>query len=208
MLAVDQINTWSVPSVYGYDGKKLLSSDICVPYALDFTARKKKDVLNKVNVKNGLCIGATSFKHVEGNKTDFLDVANSFPLLVQVPVYSRIEYLSIVQCYTHHGIFDNAHTTDEIVALRSYCSSNPRLIAKEAGSFLLPISDSIDDNTIAASEQADSSRNSMSKSDSLGADSEFWYDNSDKMFDVATKAPAATDDSPDAPQVGKKKTKK
>ena len=196
LLAVDQINTWSVPSVYGYEGKALMASDICVPYALDFTSRKKKDVLNKVSVKNGLCIGAVSSKHIEGNKTDFTDVAKSFPLLIQVPVYNKIEYLSIVQCYTYHGIFDSSHGTDEILALRSFCNSNPRLVAKESASFLLPISQEFEDR----GESGDQNTGNL-KSNVLEPDSEFWYDNTDKIFDVATKVTSASAESVDAAPV-------
>jgi hypothetical protein len=170
-----------------------MPSDICVPHALDFTSRKKKDVLNKVSVKNGLCIGAVSSKHIEGNRTDFTDVAKSFPLLIQVPVYNKVEYLSIVQCYTYHGIFDISHSIDEILALRSFCSSNPRLLAKESASFLLPISKEFVDGG-----DSDDQNSRNLKSNTLEPDSEFWYDNTDKIFDVATKAASASAESVEA----------
>ena len=140
LLAVDQVNTWQTPSAYHYENKPVMPSDICVPYAFNFMS-KKKVIIDDFNIKNGLCVGAVSFKHNEANKVNFIDAKNSIPLLIRVPTYNQVEFLSSILYYSAHGRIDKSHTLNELLALRTFTASNPRLLRQDATSFLLPITE-------------------------------------------------------------------
>ena len=180
LLAVDQVNAWSVPSSYQYENVPVLPSDICVPHALNFISKKKAHVENFI-VKNGLCIGAVSFKHNEGNKLNFYDAKNSIPLLIRVPNYSRVEFISAIHFYVDRRRIADEHSTQDLLALRTYCGSNPRILRVEGDSFLLPMyEDAFDENLLDARELKDSATET----------GEFTYDNRDKDFDIKSSASA------------------
>lgn len=153
LLAVDQVNTWHAQSAFHYNDIPVFPQDICVPYALNFMS-KKKTIIDDFKIKNGLCIAAVSFKHNEGNKLNFIDAKNSIPLLIRVPTYNQIEFLSSVLYYMAHGHVHDSHTMNDLLALRTCVGSNPRLLREEALSFLLPIQedDGFDENFINSRE--------------------------------------------------------
>jgi hypothetical protein len=56
LIAVDQYNTWEVPSAYAYNNQQLLGKQLCVPHALNFLSAKKAETA-AWTMKNGVCIG-------------------------------------------------------------------------------------------------------------------------------------------------------
>ena len=86
LFVVDQINSWEHMSPYQYRDHELHSRDIAVPKALSFVSRKKATV-DEWTVRNGLCLGATSFRHEPMKRWESYDASmSSIPLAIEVPV--------------------------------------------------------------------------------------------------------------------------
>ena len=149
LLAVDQVNTWHASTAFYYENQPVAAQDICVPHAFNFLS-KKKAIIDDFKIKNGFCIGAVSFKHNEGNRIHFIDAKNSIPLLIKAPTYNQVEFLSSVLYYMAHGRMNSNIEVNQLLALRTFVASNPRLLREEALSFLLPIEEdeNFDENLI------------------------------------------------------------
>ena len=181
LLAVDQVNTWDVPSSYEYENVPIMSKDICVPHALNFISKKKVE-MDSFTMKNGFCIGAVSFKHSEGNKTHYIDAKNSIPLLIHVPVLNQVEFLSTMLYYSELGRIGKDHTLQELLALRMHCGSNPQLLRSETISFLLPLSgNDVDEMLLDPREHEENISNDVIASEGQ----KFWYDNNEKIFNLS-----------------------
>ncbi len=145
LVAVDQYNTWEVPSIYKYNHKVIHSRELCVPHALQFLSTKRDDAVNW-KLSNGICIASTSFAHAEGRNMNYKENYRSIPLMIQVPLYNRVEFLAAITNYTKYKILDDEHTFQEIIGYRSYCGSNPWQARVEAGGYFFPLS--MDDDTV------------------------------------------------------------
>ena len=189
LFAVDQINTWSVPSSFQYEKVPIMPNDICVPHSLNFISKKKAEV-EKFKLKNGLCVGTVSLKHPGGSKLNFYDSKNSIPLLIKVPEYSQVEFLSAFQYYTEHGRISSNHTTQDFLLLRTFCSSNPRLLRLESSAFLTPINEdsNFDENMV--EDVPYDAVNTVKETE------EFSYENNNPIFDtvLTTKSSANADE--------------
>jgi hypothetical protein len=76
LFAVDQYNTWEVPSAYSYNNQQLLGKQLCVPHALNFLSAKKAETA-AWTMKNGVCIGEWTIQPVQplkGTEFCWLDV--------------------------------------------------------------------------------------------------------------------------------------
>ena len=117
MLAVDQYNVWDAPSIFSYDLKSIPSKRICVPYALNFVGTTKKPSQN-YDLKHGICIAATSHFHSEGRNVRYENHSPASPLMLEMPVYSKTEYLSAMATYQAAGQIDTFHTLGEVLTYR------------------------------------------------------------------------------------------
>eukprot|EP00607_Mallomonas_marina_P002239 CAMPEP_0182438212 /NCGR_PEP_ID=MMETSP1167-20130531/85599_1 /TAXON_ID=2988 /ORGANISM="Mallomonas Sp, Strain CCMP3275" /LENGTH=526 /DNA_ID=CAMNT_0024631461 /DNA_START=413 /DNA_END=1993 /DNA_ORIENTATION=- len=139
LIAIDQYNTWLGKSGYQYEHKPVNASDLCVPHALSVLTRYKEKNL-QWNMKNGMVLVAMSYKHPEGLKDTLLDTVHSLPLVLNVPVYSQVEFLAAVKYSMYLNRIEDMFTTRELLAFRSHCGSNPRLVRKECVPFFFPLS--------------------------------------------------------------------
>ena len=117
MLAVDQYNVWDAPSIFSYDMKSIPSKRICVPHALNFVGTTKKASQN-FDLENGICIAATSHLHSEGRNVIYEHHSPAAPLMLEMPVYSKTEYLSAIAMYQSAGQIDTFHTLGEVLTYR------------------------------------------------------------------------------------------
>lgn len=138
LIAVDQYNTWDVPSVYQFRNRPVLGTELCVPNALFFISKKKADS-ESYSLKNGLCVGATSMKHTEGKKNTYNDFMSSIPLVIKVPSYNQVEMMSAVSFYTEQGIIEGGMSTQDILTFRTIQGSNPRLFRTQAVPYFFPL---------------------------------------------------------------------
>ena len=130
LVAVDQYNSWEAKSAFAYEDLDINGRDICVPSSLKFISKKKVE-MNNYKLANGLCVAATSFKNTEGKKVTYDDVQNTLPLLVKVPNYNQIEFLSAISHYVNQSIVSNDISLNELLAFRMLSASNPRQVRKE-----------------------------------------------------------------------------
>lgn len=139
LFAVDGYNAWEVPSAYQYDHKIVMPKQMCVPSSLNFLAKHKVD-MKKWQHTNGLAIGFCSFKHPE-EKDIYKEAFNSFHLVLKMPVYSSVEFLSAMRLYLEHShAFDKTTTNQDLSSFRVLCASNPRLTRLESVEYFIPIS--------------------------------------------------------------------
>ena len=138
LVAVDQYNSWEAPSAFSFRSEVVHGRQICVPHSLHFVSKKKAQTA-AWTLKNGLSVCATSLAHAEGRKETFETVRSSIPLVVRVPAYSRVEFLSAVTYYMHQRLIGPGTTTQELLAFRMLAGSNPFATRKEAVPFFFPI---------------------------------------------------------------------
>lgn len=138
LLAVDEYNTWEVPSVYSYKNEQVNGFQLCVPHALQFIT-KKKALTDAWTLKNGLCVASTSLTHAQGNKEQYVNTKNSIPLVLQVPSYNRAEFLSALSHYGEQNLGVRGMPVKEVAAFRTQVSSNPREMRREAVPTFFPI---------------------------------------------------------------------
>jgi hypothetical protein len=139
LFAVDGYNAWEVPSAYQYDYKVVMPKQMCVPNSLNFLAKHKSEMKTWQH-NNGLAIGFCSFKHPE-EKDVYKDALKSFHLVLKMPVYSSVEFLSAMRLYLEHShVFDKTTTNQDITSFRVLCASNPRLTRLESAEYFIPIS--------------------------------------------------------------------
>jgi hypothetical protein len=117
MFAVDEFNYWDSPSSFSYRRRKIIGKEICVPAALNFISVKKEQC-EKYSLKNGLCIGSTSFKHPVKNLNNYEDTKSSIPLVIRVPCYSQVEIAAAVSFYQRQAIVGDSMNTRDVVAFR------------------------------------------------------------------------------------------
>lgn len=139
LVAVDEYNAWEAPSAFSYRSEAVQGRQICVPHSLRFVSKRKAET-EAWTLRNGLCVCATSLSHPEGRKETFEDVKSSIPLVVRVPAYSRVEFLSAITYYMHQGLVAPGTTAQELLAFRMLAGSNPFVTRKEAVPFFFPIS--------------------------------------------------------------------
>lgn len=137
LIAVDQYNTWCVNSAFSYEYEPVVGHQIAVPNALRFIGNNKSST-DEWEMKNGLCIAATSFKHNEGGKVTFENAKHLLPLRVRVPVYNQTEYLSALSYYINNFAVDSTITLEDYLEYRIYSGSNPRLMRTESIPFFFP----------------------------------------------------------------------
>lgn len=137
LIAVDQYNCWEVPSAFSYNNKSVIGKDLCIPYALNFLSMNKAEN-KKWSMKNGLCIATTSLKHTEGKKITYQNTKKSIPLSITVPSYNTMEFLSVVLHYISNQKIPTQIRLEDILALRMYTGSNPRLMRTDSPKYLLP----------------------------------------------------------------------
>lgn len=94
-----------------------MGKEICVPAALDFLGVKKEQS-EKYQLKNGLCIGSTSFKHPVKNLNSYEDTKSSIPLVIRVPCYSQVEMAAVVSFYQRQSLIGGSMNTTDVVAYR------------------------------------------------------------------------------------------
>lgn len=154
LIAVDQYNYWELPSVYSYEMKSVHSRDICVPNRLSFVSTKKSTA-QQWELKNGLCVAAVSYKHPESGreksgkkhknqvtvaKLGTEATAPSIPLQINVPLYSRVEFLSAMSMYTHSKSVEECADMQDFAAFRMHSGSNPLQTRLQVHPFFFPIS--------------------------------------------------------------------
>lgn len=117
MFAVDEFNYWESASSFSYRRRKVIGKEMCVPAALDFLGLKKEKS-EQYQLKNGLCIGATSSRYPVKNLQQYEDVKSSIPLVIRVPCYSQVEIAAVVSYYTRQAVVDGKMSTRDIIAFR------------------------------------------------------------------------------------------
>lgn len=137
LFAVDQYNTWDIPSVYKYDNQPVMGRQLCVPSALEFITKHRKTT-EEWTVKNGFCIAVTSGTHTEAKFLDYEDVKSSVPLRLRVPNFNKVEYLAYVSHLAEINKLSKVTSLQDVLALRTFTNSNPHLLFKEMAHFLNP----------------------------------------------------------------------
>jgi hypothetical protein len=139
LVAVDQYNTWEVQSAFHYRMEPVAGKQLCVPHSLQFLSKRKPES-EAWKLANGLCVCATSHAHAEGRKETYENVSSSFPLVIKVPTYTQVEFLSSMTLYMHQNLVAPGTTTQELLAFRMLSGSNPYSARKESVPFFFPIS--------------------------------------------------------------------
>eukprot|EP01038_Epipyxis_sp_PR26KG_P003963 gene3963-5683_t len=143
LIAIDEYNTWEIPTAYSYDNILLQSTDLVVPSQLKFLSPKKAENLTKFAdnpLKNGMVICATSMHYNEIQKINFDHYALSLPLVIKVPQFNQIEFLSMMSYYVNQSLVSKNATLNHILGYRTYTGSNPRSIRLEVVPYFFPIS--------------------------------------------------------------------
>ena len=91
-----------------------------------------------MTLKNGIYIGATSHRNNEGRKITYAVEKASIPLMIRVPSYSQVEFLGAMSYYIFQNRITNYMTPSELLAYRTFCGSNPRLIREENVGYFTP----------------------------------------------------------------------
>jgi hypothetical protein len=138
LIAVDQYNSWDVPSVYSYRDKKVHSRELCVPHALSFISKKKADT-DAWKLKNGICVAATSMRHSEGRNVKYEDSKSSLPLVIKVPCYSQTEMFAAASYYTNQKVVSEGVSTQELCTFRMYSGSVPWIVRTQSVGFFFPL---------------------------------------------------------------------
>lgn len=139
LLAVDQYNTWEAPSAYHYGNEHLHGWQIAVPHALRFLSKRRTET-DAWTIKNGFCICAVSQRHVPGRKEIYEDCKRSIPLVVRVPSYSQVEFLSALAFYGSQNVISESITAQELLSFRTLAGSNPRLARIDSHPYFFPLS--------------------------------------------------------------------
>lgn len=184
LVAVDQYNSWEVPSVFYWKDDVVGSRDLCVPHGLNFISKRKESTASW-SLKNGICIAATSKKHTEGKKEDYLDVKRTIPLLVTIPVYSKLEYLSAMAMHTLKNQVEDSYDLQELLCYRMNTGSNPHEVRLRSAGFFLPIAversqDKFMSAFLGGGQDIDSAGNDMG---SGGYDDDDDYDEEEDIID-------------------------
>ncbi len=140
LFAVDQMNTWEHMTPYQYRDHYLHARDIAVPKALSFVTRKKTTV-EDWTMKNGLCLGATSFKHepMKGWET-YAASMSSIPLTIEVPVYSKAEFKAALEHYDLDTMTERSPSAQEIEAFRMSVGNNPLQMMRHITKYMYGLS--------------------------------------------------------------------
>lgn len=56
LIAVDEYNTWELPSAFAYNNQAIHAKQLCVPHILNFLTPRQADSENW-SLANGMCIG-------------------------------------------------------------------------------------------------------------------------------------------------------
>ena len=148
LFAVDQFNSWELMSPYQYKEQKLHSRDIAVPSALSFISRKKSTV-EEWSMKNGLCLGATSFRHSPlGGMDDYAASMSSIPLTVEIPRYSKTEFKTALEHYDLSSMTERLPTGQEVEAFRMSVGNNPAEMMRQITKYMYRLS--ADDEVVGA----------------------------------------------------------
>lgn len=138
LIAIDQYNTWEVPSAFSYEKVPIYGKQLCVPYALNFLSTKRADT-DTWQLNNGLIIAATSQHHMEGRNFKYEDYKPSIPFMITMPFYSNIEYISAILHYMNVNRIQEQLDIHELLAYRMHTGSNPKLVRQEIIDYLLPL---------------------------------------------------------------------
>lgn len=190
LFAVDQYNTWFAESGFAYGGEgKLNGQRLNVPSQLSFLDKKKNSGASKAfTVKNGLCIAATSFKHVAGKDIHFdREYKNSLPLRVSVNAYSQQEYISAMSYYVQPDVSPLAAVLEweDLFTYRMLTNSVPQYVRSHALTYFLPRSvQSLEKEleTAALLGMSDASKTTVSTT----FDANLGYDEDDELLDFDT----------------------
>jgi len=140
LIAVDQYNTWEVNSAYSNNDERIKSKNLCIPYCLNFIKIKKNDTNQpEWNLKLGLSIATTSMKYLEGRKVTYKQYKKSIPLMITIPNYNAIEYLSVMTHYRNNNFVPKYLYYKDFLGYRMFTGSNPRLIRNEMGTYMNPL---------------------------------------------------------------------
>ena len=140
LVAIDQYNTWEATSAFHYRNEPVAGKQLCVPHSLSFLSKRKPET-EAWKLDNGLCVCATSHAHAEGRHETYESAISSVPLVVRVPAYSQVEFLSAVSFYTHQNLVPKSGTSvQDLLAFRMMAGSNPFITRKEAVPFFFPLS--------------------------------------------------------------------
>jgi len=202
LFVVDQYNTWRVNSAFSYEYEPVSGHQIAVPHALKFFGDNRNETENW-KIKNGLCIAATSFKHIEGNKVTFENSKHLLPLRIRVPVYNQLEYLSAVSYYINNSAIDPTITLEDYLEYRMFSGSNPKLIRIESIPFFFPRSVWANRQEFRQQMLNSLSNGSSSEEDSTNIDDDEDFDDDDVSDDGSQDS-----DSKDRPKKPVKSAKK
>jgi hypothetical protein len=140
LIAVDQYNTWEVNSAYSNNNVMIKSKNLCIPHCLNFIRIKKNDPnQSEWNLKLGLSIATTSMKYLEGRKVTYKQYKKSIPLMITIPNYNSVEYLSVMTHYRNNNVAPKYLYNEDFLGYRMFTGSNPRLIRNEMGSYMNPL---------------------------------------------------------------------
>jgi len=80
------------------------SKNLCIPHCLNFISKKKNECINwKLN--SGISIATTSMKYYEGKEDiSYKNYKKSIPLIITIPNYNSIEFLSVMTHYMNNNI--------------------------------------------------------------------------------------------------------
>jgi hypothetical protein len=139
LIAVDQYNSWEASSAFTYRGEHVQGFQLSVPSALQFINKKKSET-DSFQMKNGMCIAAVSSKHpADGGLTIYKDIANSIPLTLHVPAYSKQEFVSVLSHYSQAKLIDVTLNRSDIATFRTVTGSVGREIRREFVSYFFPL---------------------------------------------------------------------
>ena len=138
LIAIDNYNVWEVPSAFFYEQKPVHARELCVPYALQILTTKKAESISW-ELKNGMCVCATSARYSEGRNVTYEEYKGSIPFKINVPSYTQIEYFASIMHYMNSLKIHETTTMQEILGFRIHTASNPKLMRKEAIPYFLPL---------------------------------------------------------------------
>ena len=140
LIAVDQYNTWEVNSAYSNNNVMIKSKNLCIPHCLNFLRIKKIDPDQpEWNLKLGLSIATTSMKYLEGRNVTYKQYKKSIPLMITIPNYNSVEYLSVMTHYRNNNAAPKYLYYKDFLGYRMFTGSNPRLIRNEMGTYMNPL---------------------------------------------------------------------
>lgn len=141
LIAVDEMNYWEHETVYTYHGRKIKPLEICVPHALKFTTMKPQEHDRFQPLANGFYLGSGSY---ERKKTvNYDDHAEKMPLLINVPSYSDVEFVSMCKNYQFSHQIQETASDNDLATYRSFVGNNPYFARKECTPFFLPLASNV-----------------------------------------------------------------